>query len=167
MIGIGTLQVKRNGSHCREPQKTGLPAASNWATMRTRMTRLALTDEVSDERWQAAQVWERDHWIRTQRLRAKLGKNLVWRLLAGLGLVSRHRGDDWNHWWKKQFDDYAFLPSVVQNALEVGCGPYTNVRLMLDRCRFEHLFLSDPLIRTYARFKLTFVAEMYKRAGCM
>jgi SAM-dependent methyltransferase len=81
--------------------------------------------------------------------------------------VPKYRGDDWNHWWKQQFDGYQFLPTTVPNALEVGCGPYTNVRLMLDRCHFEHLYLSDPLIRTYIKFKLTFVAEMYRRAECV
>ncbi len=74
---------------------------------------------------------------------------------------------DWNTWWKAQFDDYRFVPAVVPDALEVGCGPYTNVRLMLDRCRFEHLYLSDPLIRTYVNFKLTFVAERYRKADCI
>jgi SAM-dependent methyltransferase len=125
-----------------------------------------VTEEVSEERWEAAQSWEHHHWVRTQQLRAKYGKNVVWRLLSFLGLVSKYRGDDWNHWWKKQFEEYAFLPPTVENALEVGCGPYTNVRLMLDRCRFGHLFLSDPLIRTYANFKLTFVSEMYRKLGC-
>lgn len=100
-------------------------------------------------------------------MRAKYGKNFVWRLLSAASFVPKYRGDDCNQWWKKQFEDYQFLPSTAHDALEVGCGPYTNVRLMLDRCRFEHLYLSDPLIRTYVKFKLTFVSEMYKRAACV
>ena len=125
------------------------------------------TDKVSHQRWQVAQDWERQFWANTQRLQAQYGKNWLWRLLSACGLVAKYRGDDWNHWWKQQFDSYSFLPPVVPNALEVGCGPYTNVRLMLDRCRFEHLYLSDPLIHSYAKFKLTFVSEMRRKAACV
>lgn len=127
----------------------------------------AISDKVSAERWAAAQHWERQHWINAQKARARFFKNYIWRILSALGVVSRYRGDDWNEWWKQRFEDYGFLPPLVKNALEVGCGPYTNIRLMLDRCRFEHLYLSDPLIRTYVKFKLTFVAERYRKADCM
>jgi SAM-dependent methyltransferase len=127
----------------------------------------AISDKVDRQRWEVAQRWERDHWVRTQRLRARYLKNYIWRVLRACRLVPKYRGDDWNHWWKEQFEGYQFLPSTVSNALEVGCGPYTNVRLMLDRCHLEHLYLSDPLIRTYVKFKLTFVAEMYRRAECV
>ena len=124
-------------------------------------------EKVSRQRWLEAQQWERSHWMRTQRLRARYLKNLAWRFLTLMGLVPKYRGDDWNAWWRRQFDDYRFLPAEVENAIEVGCGPYTNVRLMLDRCRMRHLVLSDPLIRTYVRFKLTFVTEMYRKAACV
>ena len=127
----------------------------------------SISDKVTHERWEAAQEWERRQWVRTQQLRARYGKNFIWRLLSSFRLVSKYRGDDWNDWWKQQFDGYRFLPKVIRNALEVGCGPYTNLRLMLDTTRFEHIYLSDPLIRTYVHFKLTFVAEMYKTAGCV
>lgn len=131
------------------------------------MSSTAISDKVDRERWQTAQQWERAHWVRTQRLRARYGKNYIWRVLSAFGWVPKHRGDDWNAWWRQQFDDYRFLPATVSNAIEVGCGPYTNVRLMLDRCRFDHLYLSDPLIRTYVTFKLTLVAHMYRQALCV
>jgi 2-polyprenyl-6-hydroxyphenyl methylase/3-demethylubiquinone-9 3-methyltransferase len=124
-------------------------------------------EKVTRERWWEAQEWERHHWVRTQRLRSRYCKNTIWRLLAATGFVPKHRGDDWNVWWRTQFSDYNFLPVEVENAIEVGCGPYTNVRLMLDRCKMRHLVLSDPLIRTYVHFKLTFVAEMYRKAACI
>ncbi|HXG48980.1 MAG TPA: class I SAM-dependent methyltransferase [Methylomirabilota bacterium] len=127
----------------------------------------AVSDKVSPERWQQAQDWERNHWVGAQRARGRFGKNWVWRLLSTVGVVPKYRGDDWNLWWKQRFDDYRFLPPTVENAIEVGCGPYTNIRLMLERCRPRHLVLSDPLIRTYVKFKLTFVAEMYREAACM
>ena len=131
------------------------------------MATSSISDQVTRGRWEAAQKWERHQWVRTQKLRGKYCKNLIWRLLRTARLVPKYRGDDWNDWWKKQFQNYDFLPPTAENALEVGCGPYTNIRMMLDRCRFEHLYLSDPLIRTYVNFKLTFVAEMYKRAACV
>jgi len=131
------------------------------------MSNSVISDKVSHERWQAAQQWERDFWVDTQRQRAKYGKNFIWKLLSAFNLVPKYRGDDSNGWWKKQFDDYSFLPATVTNALEVGCGPYTNVRMMMDRCRFQHLYLSDPLIRTYVRFKMTLVAELYQKAACV
>ena len=131
------------------------------------MSNTPVIERVTRERWLVAQEWERHHWVRTQYLRARYFKNTIWRLLAVAGLVPKHRGDDWNVWWRAQFADYDFLPAEVENAIEVGCGPYTNVRLMLDRCRIRHLVLSDPLIRTYVHFKLTFVAEMYRKAACI
>jgi SAM-dependent methyltransferase len=127
----------------------------------------AISEKVSAERWQAAQRWENQHWVNAQKARARFFKNYIWRILSAAGIVSKYRGDDWNGWWKKQFDDYNFLPAVVPDALEAGCGPYTNVRLMLERCRFNHLYLSDPLIRTYVKFRLTFVAERYRKADCI
>ena len=130
------------------------------------MENRAVTEKVTLERWREAQIWERNHWINTQRLRARCFKNTIWRLLSAAGRVSKYRGDDWNSWWKRQFDNYGFLPREIENAIEVGCGPYTNVRLMLDHCRIHHLVLSDPLIRTYVRFKLTLVSEMYREAAC-
>jgi SAM-dependent methyltransferase len=126
----------------------------------------AVVDQVPTERWQAAQAWEKAHWDNTQRLRAKFGKNLVWRLLRLFGAVPRYRGTDYNEWWKERFEDYRFLPSHLEQAIEVGCGPYTNVRLMLERTRFDHLVLSDPLIRSYARYDLTLVSELARDPRC-
>lgn len=125
-----------------------------------------LNDKVDQVEWERAQAWERDHWLRSQKELARYGKNFVWRLLSLLKFVEKYRGDDRNRWWKDQFDNYQFLPTSVNNALEVGCGPYTNMRLIREVCKPKHLFLSDPLIRTYVKFRLTFVKEMYRDAGC-
>jgi ubiquinone/menaquinone biosynthesis C-methylase UbiE len=127
----------------------------------------ALTDRVNHERWRVAQDWERDHWVRNHRALARHGKNVIWRLLSLFGAVEKYRGDDRNLWWRDVFDGYEFLPSAVDNALEVGCGPYTNMRLVRETCEPKHIFLSDPLMRTYERFNMTFVNEMYCRAGCV
>ena len=131
------------------------------------MDKIPVIERVSTERWRDAQQWEQRHWIKAQAYRARFFKNHLWRLLSRLGLVEKYRGDDWNRWWKTAFADYSFLPPVVNNAIEVGCGPYSNVRLIMDRCHPNHLILSDPLIRTYAKFQLTFVAQQYQEVACM
>lgn len=126
-----------------------------------------LTDSVDNLRWQKAQKWEEDHWIRTQKARARYGKNWIWRALHFLGAADKYRGDDWNLWWKHQFDNYAFLPETVDNAIEVGCGPYTNIKHITEQCRPKHLFLSDPLIKTYINFKLTYTSDAYRQGFCI
>lgn len=122
--------------------------------------------EVDQDRWAAAQQWERDFWVKTEKRRACYGKNLAWRLLAVLGLKPRYRGDDSNEWWSEKFGHYSFLPRNIENAIELGCGPYTNIRCVLKVCKVEHLVLSDPLIRTYVKFPLTFVSNIYRSAFC-
>ena len=129
-------------------------------------TNMALSDRVDHDRWEMAQAWERQHWIRNHKALARYGKNWIWRVLAALGMVPKYRGDDRNTWWQRSFENYSFLPPRVENALEVGCGPYTNIRLIRGACQPEHLFLSDPLIRTYVNFKMTFVNELYREAAC-
>jgi SAM-dependent methyltransferase len=126
----------------------------------------AISEKVDPEQWQLAQAWERAFWFREQKNLAKFGKNQIWRLLAAFGVVEKYRGDDDNRWWANCFDDYSFLPSTAENVIEVGCGPYTNMRLVRKACSPKHLFLSDPLIRTYVRFKMTLVNELYRDASC-
>jgi SAM-dependent methyltransferase len=126
----------------------------------------SINTSVAHQTWKVAQVWERDFWFREQKNLAKYGKNHIWKLLALFGFVEKYRGDDNNQWWAKCFDNYRFLPPSVENMIEVGCGPYTNVRLVRKACTPQHLFLSDPLIRTYVRFKMTMVHEMNISSGC-
>lgn len=125
-----------------------------------------LNTHVPPQTWQEAQKWERQFWLREQKNLKKHGKNQIWKLLSLFGIVEKHRGDDNNQWWANCFDSYKFLPSTVENMIEVGCGPYTNARLVRKACMPKHLFLSDPLIRTYARFKMTMVNEMNTTTGC-
>lgn len=122
--------------------------------------------KVSYIRWQQAQAFEKGYWESDQRDRARYGKNVVYSLLTLAGLRPKYRGDDWNHWWQKHFDHYKFLPNNVDNAIELGCGPFTNIRLITEICRPRHLVLSDPLISTYAGFKFTFVSEMCQKGLC-
>ena len=123
--------------------------------------------KVDKNRWEQAQKWEENFWVKAQKMRAKYGKNIIWKSLALLKLKPKYRGDDWNYWWKKVFDNYAFLPNNINNGIELDCGPYTNMRLILENTNINHLFLSDPLIKTYVKFKQTFVREMYKNNFCI
>ena len=125
-----------------------------------------INTKVAREKWEEAQRWEQDYWLRQQKNLAKYGKNFIWRLMGLVGLVEKHRGDDDNQWWSKQFDGYKFLPAACENMIEVGCGPYTNTRLVRQACKPQQLFLSDPLMRTYIHFKRTMVREMYETFGC-
>lgn len=62
-------------------------------------------------------------------------------------------GDDWNYWWKKRFDNYRSLKGkTFTNVLETGCGPHTNLRLILPIIKAKNLYFEDPLIRDYLDF---------------
>jgi SAM-dependent methyltransferase len=121
--------------------------------------------KVSEDRWREAQSAERELWIESQR---KHGwKRYMWPVvrpvLAALG-SKRVTGDDWNLWWREQFDGYAFLPTQLGAYIELGCGPYTNTRLVLRGRTADRIVCSDPLIRTYVTFRGRWLAEAY-RAG--
>src|SRR5258708_28645056 len=93
---------------------------------------------VSDARWSEAQQFERGCWSESNRRNGwlKLGKRL---LLAAarppqLARIARfgdwYCGDDWNYWWLDAFEGYRALPARLGPALEVGSGPYSNIRLI-------------------------------------
>ena len=128
------------------------------------MAHNSLCDNVPLDTWKVAQKWEREHWVRNQSRLAKHGKNYIWRLMSLFGVVEKYRGNDRNYWWKEAFDHYEFLPATVDSALEVGCGPYSNLRLIRDVCKPHQVHLSDPLIKTYVQFKMTYVSELHKVA---
>lgn len=115
--------------------------------------------QVSRERWQEAQEWEQAVWDSAN---AKpTGR-------AWLRQFIRRRvpypGDDWNHWWRQKFDHYRSIPAALDNVVEFGCGPYTNMRLFLEGRTAQHVHCSDPLIRRYIMYKGRWLAEAH-RAG--
>jgi SAM-dependent methyltransferase len=73
-------------------------------------------------------------------------------------------GDDWNYWWAEHFESYAFLPEHLGDYIEVGCGPYTNTRLILPGHTAARVICSDPLAGTYLTFKDRWLSEAH-RAG--
>jgi SAM-dependent methyltransferase len=82
---------------------------------------------VDSRRWQQAQQFEFEF--------AQVG---VW------------KGDDWNKWWCSQFNCYSEIAGrEFKSVLEVGCGPHTNLRLIVPLIKCQHLYFEDPLIQFY------------------
>jgi SAM-dependent methyltransferase len=84
---------------------------------------------VDRERWLEAQRYERTTWM------------------------ERNRGavDDRNREHLARFFGYQALAGRhFERAIELGCGPFTNMRLILQVAAATHVHLLDPLIRDYA-----------------
>ena len=83
---------------------------------------------VPKERWKQAQKYERDTW-----------------LVANAGA-----SDDRNLAHEAAFGGYETLAGrTFEHAIELGCGPFTNLRIVARHCRVERCSLLDPLIREY------------------
>jgi len=90
--------------------------------------------QVDHKRWLLAQQYEEKTWRENFQL-----------------------NDDWNFWWKSHFEDYSLVEEVLRDQknieiIEVGCGPFTNVRLIesvLAYSDIKRIVLSDPLLETY------------------
>ncbi|MBI3663836.1 MAG: class I SAM-dependent methyltransferase [Acidobacteria bacterium] len=123
-----------------------------------------LTLAVSEERWRQAQEWEAAFWrsqnpAPAQTLTAR-AKRLVKRLL---GRTSASPGDDWNHWWAEKFDGYRVLPQRMERAIELGCGPYTNIRLIAEGRQMNEVWCSDPLVEHYLTFEERWLGQAWRR----
>ena len=94
-------------------------------------------------------------------------RGLAKRLIRGPARDLQSRFDDWNHWWALQFEGYGFLPPIVDNYIEVGCGPYTNTRLDLRDRRARHIVCSDPQALRYVLFKHGWLAQQYRSAAIL
>src|SRR5215211_3785219 len=94
------------------------------------MAQIQIT-KVDAERWRAAQKFE-----------LEFAQNAV------------NSGDDYNYWWYSAFKNYESIHGLVlENVLEVGCGPHTNVRLILPHIQYKNLWLEDPLIKSYLQLR--------------
>jgi SAM-dependent methyltransferase len=122
------------------------------------------TRRIDAERWRSAQAAELELW---QRAQEKHGlRRLVWPLARPiLRLVGSKKvtGDDWNEWWARQFDGYTFLPRRLGDYIELGCGPYTNTRIILRGREADRVVCSDPLAKEYAGFEGRWLAEAHRR----
>jgi SAM-dependent methyltransferase len=119
---------------------------------------------VDKDRWKRAQQWELDFWRRAQ---VKTGWKKVAFKLARPVLAAiqsrRATGDDWNHWWAEQFDHYSFLPDHVGDYIELGCGPYTNTRLVMKGRTADRVVCSDPLAEEYLKFEGRWLADAARK----
>jgi SAM-dependent methyltransferase len=79
-------------------------------------------------RWEEAQRYERRTWL----------------------LTGRSATDDRNTYHKNHFANYAVLHGhQFSRGIELGCGPFTNMRLILSECTVADIALLDPLIPEY------------------
>jgi SAM-dependent methyltransferase len=86
--------------------------------------------KVPRQRWQQAQRYERDTWM----------------------VANADATDDRNDAHLLGFDGYASLSGrTFHHAIELGCGPFTNLRLIGQHCTIERCSLLDPLITEYLK----------------
>jgi SAM-dependent methyltransferase len=84
---------------------------------------------VETARWQEAQRYERRTWMEHGRLTAS----------------------DRNESHAERFARYCPLRGRrFVRGIELGCGPFTNLRLILEECQIDDIYLLDPLITDYA-----------------
>lgn len=122
-----------------------------------------MTLAVSAERWKQAQEWEAAFW-RSQNPQARSvlarAKRLVKRML---GRTSASPGNDWNIWWAEKFEGYRALPQRMEKAVELGCGPYTNMRLIAEGRQMNEVWCSDPLVQEYLKFEERWLAQAWRK----
>jgi SAM-dependent methyltransferase len=121
--------------------------------------------DVGIERWREAQAWELAFWNR-QNVPSVWWKRALRPALVLLGLRPRARNeyDDRNLWWREKFEGYSMLPDHIANLCELGCGPYTNARLIAEGRRVDSISCSDPLAGSYVRFPKAWLGRAV-RAG--
>lgn len=84
---------------------------------------------VDAQRWQQAQGYERDTWLRYN--------------------LDMHTDRNEEH--AAGFGNYATLPADVGDYIELGCGPFTNSRYILPPRTAHSVTLLDPLALDYQR----------------
>jgi SAM-dependent methyltransferase len=96
--------------------------------------------KVSQSRWKEAQRAESVHWMK-----------------RGIGSVQ-----DRNDLHAANFDYYRVLcSSQFKNVIELGCGPFTNLRIISTKCKIFQCALLDPLIKDYLSHPFCSYSEKY------
>ncbi len=127
--------------------------------------------KTTEPEWIDAQKYEQETWVLNNR-RNSIAKIVV-KFLRALKNPSYfiqlikfrdfYCGDDWNFWWMEKFDNYKILPENIDRALEVGSGPYSNIRLISKLKNIKEIICTDPLMDIYKTFKMTWVSSMAKK----
>jgi len=85
---------------------------------------------VSEERWRKAQACEKNHWF-----------------VRGI-----KTSDDRNYYHARNFNNYSDLKDKTFNSvLEIGCGPFTNARVIAKFCNIKNVTLLDPMVLDYLK----------------
>jgi SAM-dependent methyltransferase len=96
--------------------------------------------KVAAERWQKAQECEKNHWLR-------------------MGIKS---ANDRNDYHSIQFSNYnAIKNRTFHSMLEIGCGPFTNSRIIAGLCNVSQCSLLDPLILEYLHHPFCSYSKKY------
>ncbi len=127
--------------------------------------------KTTEPEWIDAQKYEQNTWVINNR-RNSLPKIIIKflracksprYLLQLLKFRDFYCGDDWNFWWMEKFDNYKALPKKLGKALEVGSGPYSNIRLISKLKQIDEIICTDPLMDVYKTFKMTWVSDMARK----
>jgi len=95
---------------------------------------------VSEERWRKAQVCEKNHWF-----------------VRGI-----KTSDDRNYHHSRNFNNYSEIKDKQFNsALEIGCGPFTNTRVIAKICSIKNITLLDPMVLDYLKHPFCSYNENY------
>ena len=82
---------------------------------------------VPEKRWGFAQLGEYNSWMQNKK-----------------------SSDDRNFDHFKEFNQYDIIKNFYfDNAIELGCGPFTNIRIIGNICSIDKVSLLDPLINEY------------------
>lgn len=86
--------------------------------------------QIDEARWQKAQEFELKTWM----------------------VDGRWTHEDNNNFHKKAFGDYEVLRGMsFKKGIELGCGPFTNIRHVAAVTEVEEIYLLDPLIKQYLK----------------
>jgi 2-polyprenyl-3-methyl-5-hydroxy-6-metoxy-1,4-benzoquinol methylase len=119
--------------------------------------------EVDRTHWLEAQEWEKAFWDRYVNNQRRIGNLACFKTLVKK-VLKRGPDEPSNLWWAKSFDQYRFVPDELENVIEFGCGPSTNLRIILNNRRVRHVIASDPLARHYVIYKGYYLAKRWRRA---
>jgi SAM-dependent methyltransferase len=99
--------------------------------------------KVSDDRWKKAQKYEENCWFES---------------LSASG--------DRNYQHYLTFDKYKVIGNrKFQNAIELGCGPFTNLRIISGVAPIQSIDLEDPLISKYLSHPNVRYKQAFLRTG--
>jgi SAM-dependent methyltransferase len=87
---------------------------------------------VDRARWEEAQRYEKHSWL----------------------VNSRRQATDRNEYHRAQMAGYDALRGLTfARGIELGCGPFTNMRFILEVCGVREITLLDPLLNDYLRHR--------------